>query len=65
MGISILKSGSHKTACGKGYWNCEQNEPALLTLENHGINFFKFESASSVYYWDKDLNKFNRIWLSD
>ena len=65
MGISILESGSHKTACGKGYWDCDKDEPEILRLENPSIDFFAFESANSVYYWEKSQNKFKRVWLSD
>lgn len=65
MGISALTPGTYKTACGKGYWDCDKNETPSLKLENTGINFFKFESASSVYFWVHKENLFKQIWLSD
>ena len=65
MGISLLDPGKIKTACGKGYWDCKPGEPPELNLENPGIQYFRFESASSVFYWDAGLGQFNRIWLSD
>ena len=34
-----------------------------IKLKNDGIYFEKFESSSSVYYWDQ--NQFKKIWLSD
>jgi len=63
MGISHLSPGIHKTACGKGYWECTKEEKPFLNLKNSAISFFKFESASSIYYWNK--TKFQRVWLSD
>jgi len=63
LGISHLKPGKHKTACGKGYWKCTEGEKPILELTTSGIEFYKFESASSVYVWNK--TKFERVWLSD
>jgi hypothetical protein len=51
MGISLLEPGQYKTACGKGYWECKNDEPEVLKLIIPGINFFSFESADSVFYW--------------
>ena len=65
LGISILKAGKHKTACGKGYWNCNVDETPLINLKNPGINYFKFESANSVYYWSNETSSFKQMWLSD
>ncbi len=65
MGLSLMKSGQYKTACGKGYWECKPGEPQVLKLKYPGINFFMFESADSVYYWDSRKKEFKRIWLSD
>ncbi len=63
VGISNLPSGKHKTACGKGYWQCSGDEPPTLNTTYSGIVFFKFESASSVFIWEQ--TKFKRVWLSD
>ena len=63
VGISNLPSGKHKTACGKGYWECAVNEPPILNTTYSGIVFYKFESASSVFIWEQ--SKFKRVWLSD
>lgn len=65
MGISILPVGNHKTACGKGYWECKSGEPEYLELKNPGLLYFTFESAASVFYWDSKNEKFLRVWLSD
>jgi hypothetical protein len=54
-----------KKACGNGYWDCKDNEPPILTLKYPAIDFFKYESANSVFYWDTQLKAFKRIWMSD
>ncbi len=65
MGISIVKPGKYKTACGKGYWDCEPDEPDEIVLLNPSINFYLFESANSFFYWDDTIGRFKRIWISD
>lgn len=65
MGISLLEPGHYKTACGKGYWECKDDETQILNLITPGINFFAFESANSVFYWNSRENEFKRIWMSD
>lgn len=65
MGIEIAEPQNMKTACGKGYWECSGIEKPEITLKNPGINYYKFASASSVFYWDSTRMKFIRIWTSD
>jgi len=65
MGLDIAEPGSYKTACGKGYWACKEGEPEILVLNNLGVAYFKFESASSIWYWDNSKDKFKQIWISD
>ena len=65
MGIEVAKTGTYKTACGKGYWACEKGEPAQLRLHRPAIDFFRFESANSYFIWRASKKKFERIWMSD
>lgn len=65
MGISLMEPGQYKTACGKGYWKCEEDEPEVLKLKFPGINYFAFESANSVFFWNSSKKEFTRIWMSD
>lgn len=65
MGISLLEPGQYKTACGKGCWECKNDEPEVLKLITPGINYFEFESANSVFYWNSRKNEFTRVWMSD
>ena len=65
MGIAIVEPGEYKTACGKGYFDCKKGEPEVLTLNNIGISYFLFESASSIWYWESAKNEFTQIWISN
>lgn len=64
-GISLLPPGKHQTACGKGYYECDSDEPKEIILNNPGLTQFMLESAMSVYYWDSNEEKPKHIWLSD
>ena len=52
MGIAKVKPGEYKTACGKGYWECRKDEPKILSTKRDAVEFFKVESASSVYVYN-------------
>ena len=65
MGIDLVTPGDYKTACSKGYWECKENEPETLMLKTPGILYFRFESAASIYYWDKESMEFKQVWISD
>lgn len=65
MGIEIMAPGEYKTACGKGYWECESGEPEVLRLKLPGLMYFKFESAASVWHWSPKRHEFERVWLTD
>ena len=64
-GISIVTPGEYKTACGKGYGDCGEDEVDVLTLESPAIDFRKFESYNVFYYWDFETGNFNVISMSD
>jgi hypothetical protein len=65
MGLSVVKPGKYKTACGKGYWKCKEGEPELVELKHPAINYFQFEGASSFFIWDESAKSFKRVWISD
>lgn len=65
MGIALASAGVYKTACGKGYWECNSDETAEISLAHDAINYFKNESANSIFYWDGKAHSFKRIWISD
>jgi hypothetical protein len=65
MGITPVAPGRYETACGKGYWDCKPNEPKTLNLRLPSFEFFLYESASSIFWWDDNANKFRGMWMSD
>ena len=65
MGISKVSPGEYETACGKGYFECGPDEPEVLVLKLPGIDYFRFASANSFFYWDNASKSFKRIWISD
>ena len=65
MGIATVKSGKYETACGKGYWECGKEEPETLVTKRDTIEFFKDESASSVYVYNPKKRNFTSIATSD
>jgi hypothetical protein len=65
MGVSFVRPGRYKTACGKGYWNCKKGEPSELKLNLHAINLYMFEGSNSFFWWEKHTGKFVQTWISD
>ena len=65
MGIAKVKPGEYETACGKGYWECGKNEAEKLKTKRDAVEFFKDESASSVYVYNSAKHKFISIASSD
>lgn len=65
MGVGIAEANTYKTACGKGYWECDKDETETLKLKYPAIDFYLYESANSFFWWDKKLGKFRRTWISD
>jgi len=65
FGIASVKPGRYDTACKKGYWECKADEPEVLELKLPSLEFFVFESASSIFWWDGESGTFRRTWISD
>jgi hypothetical protein len=65
MGIAKVKPGEYDTACGKGYWECEKDEPKKLKTKRDAVEFFKDESASSVYVYSLVTRNFVSVATSD
>lgn len=64
MGVRLIRPGDQKSACGKGYFEC-RNSPEKLSLKFDAVEYFKTESASSVFHWDHKKRSFERVWISD
>ena len=65
MGIALVTPGKYKTACGKGYWDCDSTEAPEITVEHAAIRYFKQEGAESFWVWDADRRSMKRVWISD
>jgi len=65
IGVELAPSGPYLTACGKGYWDCKSDEPKTLKLRRPAIEFFAYESASSIFFFDSTTRQFRRVWISD
>ena len=65
MGISTVKPGKYKTACGKGYWPCKNDEAPEIILYHEALDYLIFESANSFFYWSEKNRDFERTWMSD
>ncbi len=68
MGLDRKDAGALTAKCIEQGNDCpvsESGEPAMLWLKNPGIDYFRFSSSSSVFYWDTKQNKFLRAWISD
>jgi hypothetical protein len=54
-----------KSACGKGYWDCEIGEPSAFKINHPSIMFCYIESACTIYMWDSERLTFKEITFSD
>ncbi|MEO6080058.1 MAG: M56 family metallopeptidase [Steroidobacteraceae bacterium] len=63
-GIAVQEPGRIPNMCDKGYRPCDPAEPRLI-LEHQGINYFEFEGAASIVYWDGATGKFKQSFFAD
>jgi beta-lactamase regulating signal transducer with metallopeptidase domain/ankyrin repeat protein len=64
-GISIHEPGRIPRMCDKGYGRpCDPAEPKLV-LQHQGIDYFDFEGAASVVYYDNVNQQFRQAWYTD
>ncbi|MDR1007221.1 MAG: hypothetical protein LBL65_01490 [Campylobacteraceae bacterium] len=64
MGIKLIRAGAYQTACGKGYFDCYDNNSSTINIKYDSIELFKYEGVSSIFFWDKkpmNLNKFGLV----
>lgn len=54
-----------KTACGKGSWECEIDEPAEIKITKPSVMFCYIESACTIYLLGNDKSSFKEIKFSD
>lgn len=65
-GIRTVIPGKHLTACGKGYWECDENETEEIELKNAGIDFFHYDAGGARYfYYVNDKKEWQYAWIDD
>jgi len=68
MGIEIIKPGTYRYMCFDSDSTCEMIEiekRKQITITKPSIEYFMFESASSIFFWNDEDKQFIRIWISD
>lgn len=65
LGIRKVPPGTYKTACGKGYWECGQDEVPEISIVHDAIDCFVYESANEYFFWDTQARAFKEIVISD
>ncbi len=65
FGVTLVKPGRYKTACGKGYFECAPGESEWLSLSKPAISFFVYESAESIFYCIPKTKRFQKVRMSD
>lgn len=54
-----------RTACGKGYVQCAKGEPLTIQFRLPSISVCQRESSCSVYVWQPDSDRFQRVRMRD
>ncbi|MDH4184550.1 MAG: hypothetical protein OEV92_10035 [Nitrospinota bacterium] len=54
-----------RTACGKEYWECGQEEPSEVFLSNDSVYLVFPEMAHLLIYWDSKMLSFRKVFISD
>jgi len=67
MGIVTIKPGTYEYNCIEVGNDCVGRDEgkSTITLRRPALEYFKFESAASAFYWDTEKQTFIRIWISD
>lgn len=54
-----------RTACGKGTFACARGEPLTIQFRLPSISVCQRESSCSVYVWQPDSDRFQRVRMRD
>jgi hypothetical protein len=65
VGIKPVGPGRYRTACGRGFIDCYTGEPREVRLAHGGIDYFKNESVTSLFYWSPDVQAFRWVAIVD
>jgi hypothetical protein len=64
IGIRAAAPGLYHTACGTGFIDCYMGEPHEVRLAHAGIDYFKPESVTSLFYWSDTAHTFKWVALA-
>lgn len=66
MGIEVAPPGVYSYGCFDDAKECNFEHPRpKLKLRDPSIDYFKFGSASSGFFWSYKYRRFLRVWISD
>ena len=61
IGIRPAAPGLYRTACGTGFIDCYMGEPHEVSIAHAGIDYFKNESVTSLFYWSDTAHTFKWV----
>ena len=64
MGLDLYKPGKYKVLCVTDE-ECKLGYKKEITIKNDLFSYYRPESASSIFIWNKISGSFERIWESD
>lgn len=65
MGIGTLPPKTFRTYVGKAWVTPTDIVPKEEDFANPALDYFRFESAGSLFFWSKSEQRFVRFWYSD
>ncbi len=61
VGIRRVAPGLYRTACGTGFIDCYMGEPHEVLLAHDGLDYFRNESVTSLFYWSDVAHAFKWV----
>lgn len=65
MAIAVLKPGTHQYYCFDEEKNCNFGKKKKLRLAKPALEYYRFASSGSFFFWDDKTNRFRRAWDSE
>ncbi len=65
VAIAAVPPGKYRTACGKGYFECDAGEPGELDLSLPSFELVYFGKTSVLFWWDAARRSFRATTMSD
>ncbi len=65
MGVGTLSPENTKKYIERKTFDFGNEKPKAIDYRNPSIDYFKFGSAASIFYWSLSESKFKRFWYSD